>query len=51
MTDNGLTPRQEAELVRRRQRSRAVVMAWLLGAMVVLFFAVAIVKIQAGMGS
>ena len=45
MTD----PEREAELVRKRQRERATVMAWLLGALVVLFFAITIVKIKAGM--
>ncbi|MFV1919419.1 hypothetical protein VPH46_08315 [Sphingomonas sp. MJ1 (PH-R8)] len=43
-----VTPEEEA-LVRARQRSRAKVMAWLLGALVVLVFAISIVKIQAGM--
>ncbi|MBM7404612.1 MULTISPECIES: hypothetical protein [Sphingomonas] len=43
-----MTPEDEA-LVRARQRSRAKVMAWLLGALVVLVFAISIVKIQAGM--
>lgn len=43
-------PRDEAELVRKRQRARATVMAWILGGLVVLFFAVTIVKIKAGMG-
>ena len=36
-------------LVRGRQRGRAVVMAVLLGALVVLIFAISIAKIQAGM--
>lgn len=34
--------------IRRRQRSRAAVMAWLLSALVVLFFAITIVKIGQG---
>jgi hypothetical protein len=36
--------------VRARQRSRAIVMAVLLGAFVVLVFAISIVKIQIGHG-
>ena len=42
-----MTP-DEQDLIRRRQKSRAVVMALLLGAMVVLIFAVSIAKIKAG---
>lgn len=42
-------PREAAEAVRKRQRARAAVMAWILGGLVVLFFAVTIVKIKAGM--
>jgi hypothetical protein len=34
--------------IRRRQRSRAVIMAWLLGGFVILVFAIAIVRIKAG---
>ncbi|WP_268795000.1 hypothetical protein [Sphingomonas sp. Leaf67] len=37
--------------IRARQRERAKVMAWLLGAFVVLLFAITIVKIQAGLGA
>jgi uncharacterized membrane protein YidH (DUF202 family) len=44
-------PRTQADAVRKRQRARATVMAWILGGLVVLFFAVTIVKIQAGMGT
>jgi type II secretory pathway component PulK len=36
------------DLIRRRQRGRAIVMALLLGALVVLVFAVSIAKIRAG---
>jgi hypothetical protein len=43
-----MTP-DEQDLIRRRQQSRAQVMAWLLGAFVILIFAVAIVKIREGM--
>lgn len=43
-------PRETAQRVRKRQRARATVMAWILIALVILFFAVTIVKIQAGMG-
>jgi hypothetical protein len=52
MTDdlihNPADPHVEAERVRARQRSRALVMALLLGAFVVLVFAISIVKIQLG---
>ena len=43
-----MTP-DEQDLIRRRQKSRAIVMALLLGAFVILIFAVAIVKIREGM--
>jgi len=43
-----MTP-DEQDLVRRRQRSRAIVMAVLLGAFVLLVFGISIAKIQAGM--
>ena len=39
---------RSTELVRQRQRSRARVMAILLGAFVVLVFAISIVKMQIG---
>ena len=39
----------DLDLVRRRQRSRSLVLALLLGALVILIFAVSIVKIQQGM--
>ncbi|MES2044708.1 MAG: hypothetical protein V4475_12600 [Pseudomonadota bacterium] len=42
-----MTPDDE-DLIRRRQKSRALVMALLLGALVVLIFAVSIAKIKAG---
>ena len=42
-----MTP-EEQDLVRRRQRSRAIVMAVLLGAFVLLVFGISIAKIQAG---
>lgn len=38
--------RDEQELIRSRQRSRALVMALLLGAFVVLVFAISIVKMN-----
>ncbi|MHA6720181.1 hypothetical protein ACX40Y_12100 [Sphingomonas sp. RS6] len=41
-------PQGEAELVRARQRARARLMAWLLGAFVILVFAISIVKMQIG---
>lgn len=43
-----MTPDDE-DLVRRRQKGRAIVMAVLLGAFVVLVFAITIVKMKAGM--
>jgi hypothetical protein len=46
MTD--MIPPTDTE-IRARQRSRAIVMAWLLGGFVVLVFAIAIVKIKLGM--
>ena len=41
-------PQSEAELLRSRQRARARIMAWLLGAFVVLLFFITLAKI--GMG-
>jgi hypothetical protein len=38
----------DQDLIRRRQHGRAVVMALLLGALVILVFAVSIAKIKAG---
>lgn len=43
-----MTPDEEA-LVRARQRSRSRVLAGILGALVLLIFAITIVKIQAGL--
>ncbi|WP_267394745.1 MULTISPECIES: hypothetical protein [unclassified Sphingomonas] len=43
-----MTP-DEQDLVRRRQRSRAIVTALLLGALVILIFGIAITKIRQGM--
>ena len=40
--------RDEEDLIRQRQRSRSLVLALLLGALVILIFAVSIVKIQQG---
>ena len=42
-------PIHEEDLVRSRQRGRARVMAILLGAFVILVFAISIAKIRAGM--
>ena len=39
----------ETDLIRARQRSRAIVMAAILGAFVILVFAISIAKIKAGM--
>ena len=44
-----MTPDEETEL-RKRQKSRAIVMAVLLGGFCVLMFAITIAKIKAGMG-
>lgn len=43
-----MTPQSEDEVIKARQRSRAIVMAVALGAFVVLVFAVSIAKISAG---
>lgn len=43
-----MTPEDE-DLVRRRQKGRAIVTALLLGAFVILVFAISIVKIRAGL--
>ncbi|MBM6576710.1 MULTISPECIES: hypothetical protein [Sphingomonas] len=45
-----MTP-EEQDLIRKRQKSRALVMALLLGALVLLTFAISIAKIQMGMGA
>ncbi|MDF2494347.1 hypothetical protein [Sphingomonas sp.] len=39
----------DRDLIQRRQKSRAIVMAVLLGAFVVLVFAISIVKIREGL--
>jgi len=38
-----LTPEEQAE-IRRRQKSRSIAMALVLGALVILFYAISIVK-------
>lgn len=43
-----MTPEEEV-LYRKRQRSRAIVTALILGAMVILFFFIAMARIQQGM--
>ena len=51
MTDDLIqppSPQAEADIVRARQKARAKVMAVLLGAFVILIFAISIVKIQLG---
>lgn len=40
---------EQSEAIRKRQRSRSIVMALLLGAFVVLMFGISIAKIKAGM--
>lgn len=42
--------RREEELVRSRQKSRAIVMALLLGGLVVLIFLITLTRIRQGMG-
>jgi hypothetical protein len=37
--------RPEDEIIRKRQRERARIMAWLLGAFVILFFLITLAKI------
>jgi len=46
-----MTPDQlpHSDLVRQRQRSRAMVLGLILGAFVILVFAISIAKIKAGM--
>ena len=44
----GEEPRPEDEIIRARQRERAKIMAWLLGAFVILLFLITLAKI--GMG-
>ena len=44
----GEEPEAEAEIIRARQRSRARIMAILLGAFVVLLFLITLAKIGAG---
>ena len=41
--------RDRRDLIRQRQRSRALILALLLGALVILIFAITIAKIKAGM--
>ena len=41
--------KQDDDLIRRRQRGRARVMALLLGGLVLLIFAITLAKIRAGM--
>ena len=40
--------REEEELIRKRQRSRSLVTALILGALAILFFAITVVKIGTG---
>ena len=44
----GEEPQPEAEIIRKRQRERARIMAWLLGAFVVLLFLITLAKIGIG---
>ena len=44
----GEEPEPEAEIIRARQRDRARIMAWLLGAFVILLFLITIAKIGTG---
>jgi hypothetical protein len=43
-----MTP-DDRDLIRQRQKSRALILALLLGALVILVFAITIAKIRAGM--
>lgn len=43
--------KDDEELIRQRQKGRAIVMALLLGAFVILVFAITLVKIKAGMAA
>ena len=47
-TPSANTPSHD-DLIRARQRSRAIVMGLILGAFVILVFAISIAKIKAGM--
>ena len=47
-TPSPTTPSHD-DLIRARQRSRAIVMGLILGAFVILVFAISIAKIKAGM--
>ena len=49
MSEGPWPPIDPESEVRRRQRGRARVMGWLLGALVLLIFFVTIAKIKAGM--
>ena len=44
----GDEPEHEAEIIRARQRERARIMAWLLGAFVILLFLITLAKIGLG---
>jgi hypothetical protein len=44
----GEEPKAEAEIIRARQRDRARILAWLLGAFVVLLFLITLAKIGLG---
>ena len=44
----GDEPKAEAEVIRKRQRDRARIMAWLLGAFVILLFLITLAKIGLG---
>lgn len=48
MTRIGDEPEPETEVVRARQRERAKIMAWLLGAFVILLFLITLAKIGTG---
>jgi hypothetical protein len=44
----GEEPRPEQEIIRARQRDRARITAWLLGAFVILMFLIAVAKVATG---
>ena len=48
MTTNNHQPKIDQDMIRARQKSRALITALVLGALVILFYAIAIVKMTGG---